>query len=141
MSEFGFITGDFEMVNPANAKYRARDASISFASENESIDAVYKPVLNYRIGAEFRHEMLRFRAGYGVQASTFHKSIEADNTITTLSAGAGVRLKKFYVDLAVVRNAGKEFRYQPYTFSDGSGPVADLKYTSLMGILTFGFSF
>lgn len=141
ISEYGFITADVDLVNPAKAKYGSRDPEISFAGDNESIRTVYKPVLNYRIGAEFRRDALRVRAGYGVQSNTFNENIDADNTITSISGGVGVRMKSFYVDLALVHSASREYQYQPYTFSDGSGPVVDLKNKTLNGVLTVGFTF
>lgn len=141
ISKYGFITGDFELVNPGKAKYGSRDTRISFANDNESIQTVYQSVLNYRIGAEFRLDVFRLRAGYGVQANTFREGFDVDNTITSISGGAGIRMKKFSIDLAIVHSAGKTFQYQPYTFSDGTGPVADLKNKSLLGVVTVGFNF
>lgn len=141
ISEYGFISADVEMVNPAKAKYGAKDSEISFAGDNQSIRTVYRPVVNYRIGAEFRRDIFRIRAGYGVQANTFDNSIDADNTITSISGGLGVRTRSFYVDLAVVHSATRSYQYQPYTFSDGSGPVVDLKDKTLNGVLTVGFTF
>lgn len=141
ISKYGFITGDFELVNPGNAKYKSRDTRISFANDNESIGIVYRSVLNYRIGAEFRKDIYRLRAGYSVQANTFNDAIDVDNTVTSISGGAGIRLKKFSVDLAVVHSAGNDYQYQPYTFSDGSGPVADLRNKTLRGVVTLGFNF
>jgi hypothetical protein len=128
------------MVNPSRAKYRAKNSGISFNDENADIKAVYQPVINYRIGAEFRHDIFRVRAGYGVQSNTFKEGIDADNTITSISGGVGIRMKTFYVDLAIIQSAGKKFQYQPYTFPDGSGPIADLKNSRIGGVLTVGFS-
>lgn len=141
ISKYGFISADVEMVDHARAKYRSRETSISFEPENEDISAVYKPALNYRIGAEFRHDIFRLRAGFGLRSNTFHGSIDADNTIISFSGGAGIRTKRFYVDLAAVHSAGKDYQYQPYTFSDGSGPVVDLREKTLSGIITVGFTF
>ncbi|MEX1240676.1 MAG: hypothetical protein WEB30_13205 [Cyclobacteriaceae bacterium] len=141
ITEYGFLTADVEMVNPAKARYGSKDSRISFTSENENIKAVYEPVINYRIGAEFRKDLFRLRAGYGVQANTFNKNIEADNTITSISGGVGVRTRSFYVDLAIIHSASKRYQYQPYTFPDGSGPVVDLKNKTLNGVITVGFTF
>ncbi|HET9486412.1 MAG TPA: hypothetical protein VFO54_03215 [Chryseosolibacter sp.] len=141
ISEYGFISADVEMVNPAKAKYGSKDSRISFSNENESIKAVYQPVINYRIGAEFRKDIFRVRAGYGVQANTFSDTIEADNSITSVSGGLGVRTKIFYIDLAIVHSSTKDFQYSPYTFSDGSGPVVDLKNKTINGVITVGFTF
>ena len=81
------------------------------------------------------------RAGYGVQANAYNDDIDADNSITSVSGGLGVRLEKFYVDLALIHSSTKDYRYQPYTFSDGSGPVVDLKDKTLKGLITVGFTF
>lgn len=141
ITEYGFLTADIEMVNPGKAKYGSKNSGISFTDENESIKAVYEPVINYRIGAEFRKDLFRLRAGYGVQANTFNKNIDADNTITSISGGVGVRTRSFYVDLALIHSARKDYQYQPYTFPDGSGPIVDLKNKTLNGVITAGFTF
>lgn len=140
ISEYGFLTADVEMTNPSRAKYRTKDSSLSFNSENADIKGAYQPVINYQIGAEFRHDIFRARAGYGVQANTFRENTNADNTISSISGGLGIRLKTFYVDLALIHGASKEFQYQPYTFADGSGPVVDLKNKTTRGVITVGFS-
>jgi len=53
----------------------------------------------------------------------------------------GIRTRGFYVDLAIISSSGKWFQYQPYTFPDGSGEVADLKNKTLNGLITVGFTF
>ena len=141
ISEYGFLTADVEMVNPARAKYRSKDGQLSFVSDNESIQTVYEPVINYRVGAEFRKDIFRLRAGYGVQGNTFAENLGADNTITSISGGLGFRLRTFYVDLAIVHSKAKAYQYQPYAFSDGSGPVVDVRDKSLNGLITVGFTF
>lgn len=141
LSQYGFLTADVEMVNPSNGKYRSRESYISFEGDNENIREVYKPAINYRIGAEFKQDIFRLRAGFGVQSNAYSDFVDTDNTVTSLSGGAGIRTKSFYVDLAVIQSTGKEFRYQPYTFLDGSGPAADLKNKTLRGVITVGFTF
>jgi hypothetical protein len=98
-------------------------------------------VLNYRLGAEYRYNIYRVRAGYGVQANTYRDTDAADNTITSISGGAGVRLKKFYIDFALVHSTSKKYGYQPYTFFDGTGPVVSLKSKVTTGMITAGFTF
>lgn len=140
ITQFGFLTADVEMVNPSRAKYGARDSRVSFANDNENIKSTYQPVINYQIGAEFRHDIFRVRAGYGVQSNTFKDNIGSDNTITSVSGGLGIKTKSFFVDLAVIQAAGKSYQYQPYTFADGSGPAADFKDKTIRGVITVGFS-
>lgn len=141
ISEYGLLSADIEMVNPARAKYRSKDRQLSFDNDNESIQNVYQPVISYRIGAEVRKDAFRIRAGYGVQGNTFADYLETDNTITSISGGVGMRLRTFYVDLAIVHSSRKQYQYQPYVFSDGSGPVVDLRDRSLNGLITLGFTF
>ena len=141
VTKYGFITGDVEYTNPSNAKYKSDITGISFTENNEDIKQIYQPTINYRIGAEFRHNILRVRAGYGIQSNTFSDVIGADNSISSISGGLGVRTQSFYVDLAVVHSSEKQYQYQPYTFFDGSGPVVDLKEKTLNGVITVGFTF
>jgi hypothetical protein len=97
--------------------------------------------MNYRMGAEFRYDIYRVRAGFGIQSNSYRKEFDADNRITTISGGAGIRLKTFYIDFALVSNSSGKYYYQPYTFSDGSGPVVDLKSRIITGMITAGFTF
>ncbi len=141
LSKYGFITADVEMVNLSGAKYGSRDTYISFDPENQDIKSVYDKAINYRVGAEFRKNIVRLRAGYAVQGNTFSNQIDADNTVTSFSGGAGVRLKTFYIDLAIIHSKSKEYQYRPYTFFDGSGPAADITDKTLNGLVTVGFTF
>jgi long-subunit fatty acid transport protein len=140
ISKYGFITGDIEFTNPGKAKYSSSTVGVSFGQENSDIRSVYKSVVNYRVGGEFRYEILRLRAGYGVQGSAYDDSFGLDNSIKTISAGAGIRLKRFFADFAITHSSSDSF-YQPYTFFDGSGPVVSLNNSITTGMLTFGFTF
>jgi len=128
-------------MNPGKAKYKSDISGISFSDNNDDIREVYQPVINYRVGAEFRKDIFRLRAGYGVQANAYRESIGADNTVSSISGGLGLRTKTFYVDLAVIHSRSKSYQYQPYTFSDGSGPIVNLKDRTLNGLITVGFTF
>lgn len=141
ISKYGFLTGDIELTNPGKAKYSSDTPGISYSDNNEDIREIYQSVVNYRIGAEFRYELFRVRAGYGVQANTYRSDLDADNKITSLTGGLGVRTTKFYIDFALVNSTTNKYFYQPYTFPDGSGPVVSLKNRSTTGMITVGFTF
>lgn len=141
LSKFGFISADIERTNYANAKYSSETPGISYAPENEDIRSIYKSVINYRIGAEFRYNIYRLRAGYGVQASTYDRSLDIDNKITSITGGTGIRTKDFFIDFALVHSSTKRYFYQPYTFFDGSGPLVRMKNRSITGMITVGFTF
>ena len=65
-------------------------------------------------------------------------------TLTTVSkaitGGFGIRLKRFFVDFAMVFSNGTTF-YQPYVVSDGPSPIVDLDNKTTSGLLTAGFTF
>lgn len=140
ISKLGFISADVDLVNPAKAKYSAKTSGISYGSENQDIKSLYTSVVNYRLGAEFRYSIWRVRAGYGIMGNTFRDGIDADNKITTVSGGIGIRTKTFYTDLTLVNRSTKNV-YHPYSFSDGSGPLVDQKIRSVIGMVTVGFTF
>jgi hypothetical protein len=141
LSKYGFLTGEIELTNPGNAKYSSDTPGISYSDNNEDIRAINKSTMNYRMGAEFRYDIYRVRAGFGIQSNSYRKEFDADNQITTISGGAGIRLKTFYIDFALVSNSSGKYYYQPYTFSDGSGPMVDLKSRIITGMITAGFTF
>jgi hypothetical protein len=141
LSKYGFLTGEIELTNPGNAKYSSDTPGISYSDNNEDIKAINRSTVNYRMGAEFRHDIYRLRAGFGIQSNSYRREFNADNQITTISGGAGIRLKTFYIDFALVSNSSGKYFYQPYAFSDGSGPVVDLKTRMITGVITAGFTF
>jgi hypothetical protein len=141
LSKFGFITGEIELTNPGNAQYSSDTPGISYSDNNKDIKRINRSTVNYRMGAEFRYDIFRLRGGYGVQSNSYRKEIDADNAVTTISGGAGVRLKSFYIDFALVHHATGKYYYQPYSFSDGSGPVVNLKSKITTGMITAGFTF
>lgn len=141
ISNYGFISGDVEFVNYRKAKYESDISGISFDGDNDAILASYQNTINYRIGAEFRYEALRFRAGYQVQSNPYNTStIDTDRSIQTLSGGLGLRLTKFFIDFALMRSAGTS-EYSPYVFQNNTGPRVDLNNTLTTGMVTVGFTF
>jgi hypothetical protein len=138
ITKYGFLTGDVEMTNPSKARYSSDIEGISFSPENNTIKSLYQATVNYRIGAEFRYEIFRVRAGYNVQSNAYENS-NIDNKISSISGGAGVRFEKFYIDFAVV-NRKSDTLYSPYTLSDGPEPVS-IKNKTTMGMITLGFTF
>lgn len=139
ISKYGFITGDIEMTNPAKARYSSDIDGISFTSDNNTIKSIYQATVNYRIGAEFRYNIFRVRAGYNVQNNAFEDST-LDNKITSISGGAGVKFDKFFIDFALVNRKSDSF-YSPYTLSDGAEPVVSVKNKTTLGMITLGFTF
>jgi hypothetical protein len=141
LSDYGFISGDIEFINYKKAKYASDISGISFNGENDAILASYQNTVNYRIGGEFRLDVLRFRAGYNVQSNPYNTSfIDTNRSIQTLSAGLGLRLTKFFIDFALLRSTGKS-EYSPYVFQNNTGPLVSLNNSRTTGMLTVGFTF
>ena len=140
ISKYGLITADVDFVNPAKAKYDSNMSGVTFDIENNDIRATFSSAINYRIGGEYRYKIYRVRAGYGVQGNTYNSNVDLNNSIKTVSGGVGIRIQKFYCDFAYVHSSGTGY-YQPYSFFDGPGPIADLDRSTNTGMITFGFSF
>ncbi|MBL7859401.1 MAG: outer membrane protein transport protein [Cyclobacteriaceae bacterium] len=136
----GFITGDVEFVNYAKAKYDSQTPGESFDPENTDIRTLYKNVINYRLGAEYRYDIFRFRAGYNFQANPYVDTIDIDKSIQTFSAGAGIRLNQFYVDLTLQQSKWENV-YSPYVFKNGDAPLVKLENKIFSSMMTVGFTF
>lgn len=139
MGSHGFVSGDIEFVNYGKAKYRSDISGISFTPDNEGIREFFTSTVNYRMGAEFRYEIARFRAGYSIQANPLTNN-DANLKIQTLSAGVGLRLNKFFADLAWLTSQGDSF-YSPFIFQDGTGPLVTLKNKVNSVMITVGITF
>lgn len=160
ISKFGFITADLDLTNPSKAKYKSTIDDVSFSNENSEIKAIYDRTINYRVGAEYRAGIFRFRAGYGVAANSFtnglvltddeyndvtetFRTVEVNDKIQTISAGVGIRKKSFYVDVALMRSTSTTHT-QPYSFGVGDnviGPVVKQDNRQINGVATVGFTF
>ena len=139
ISKFGFISGEVEFVNYSKAKYNS-DIADDFDAENDGVKAVYQPVVNYRLGAEYRYQIFRVRGGYNYMADPYRQTGGIDRSIQSFSGGLGVRTKTFFVDLGAVFSSTEGTR-SPYFSSIGPDPIAYQKFKSSNYILTVGFTF
>lgn len=144
LGKHGLISGDVEFVNYGKARYDSDTPGVSFKPDNDDIRYYYTNVVNYRIGAESRLGIYRLRAGYSVQNNPYKSNFEVDGNVTTFSAGAGVKLEKFFLDATWLNTNYNSF-YNPYFVRDTEGntvgPVARLKNTINSVMLTVGFTF
>lgn len=144
LGKYGFITADAEFVDYSNMRFSEDEDGSGFGSYfsgvNSRIDEIYKSAMNYRIGAEGRYEVFRLRAGYAISESPY-KNSAFDAKINTLTLGAGVRLQKYYADVAYARTTGDSL-YSPYTFANGEGnPVVELDNKQTNVMFTVGMNF
>lgn len=140
LGKYGFVTTDVEFINYNKTRYDSNTPGVSFDPENDDIQYYYTNVINYRMGLELRYNIYRLRGGYSIQSNPYKKTFDVDRTITTISTGAGIKLNKFFMDVAWLVSKG-DGSYSPYVFQDGSGPVASLSNKTTSGMVTVGFTF
>ena len=138
----GFITGDVEYVDYSNTEISSND--FNDAEDNRLINDSYQSVINFKVGGEYRFDVFRFRAGYAHFGDPYQAS-SIDKTQDRISFGAGIRLPKFYIDLAVV-NSTFNSTYSPYDlnpeyFPFVSEPVVDISNSVTNTVLSAGFFF
>jgi hypothetical protein len=145
VGKYGIITGDLEFINPSKAKYSSTIPNDSYEVENDDIKyfAKNRMIVNYRFGVEGRYDIFRLRAGYNFQQNPYVMGSGRGQTnieTKTLSVGAGVRLKTFFVDFALLSTKGNS-SYSEYAMLDNTGPVVDQKNKITSGMLTLGVNF
>lgn len=139
ISKIGFLTGEVEFMNPAHTKYSSDTPGITFHSDNENIQSAFKPVTNVRVGAEYRYDIFRLRAGYAYTSNALRPQFGEDLSTRNITGGVGIRTKSFFVDLGVLYGKGTE-NYSPYISTDGTGPVVNFKNNSTRFTTTVGFN-
>ncbi len=136
----GFISGDVEFINYGKAKYSSQFDGESYEPENDAIQQEYRNAVNYRIGAEFRHNMYRVRLGYNHQGNPYNTNTGTNIALNTLSGGAGLRFAKFFIDMAIVHAVGETLRV-PYNAGNLPSPKVAIDYQSTHYMLTLGLPF
>lgn len=144
IGKYGFVTADVEFVDYGNIKFSETEddfASVNdyFNDVNSRISSTYKSAVNYKIGAEGRFDVFRLRAGFAHTGDPYNNA-SFDGSINSYSAGAGVRLKNYYADLAYIRSSGNS-RYSPFTLDNGDEPVVDIDEKLSTVMLTIGYNF
>jgi hypothetical protein len=142
----GFISADIEYVDYSGSDFNLTANSTSIEDRdfeinlNDQVRNSFKSAVNLKIGGEYAHENLRFRAGYGISGTPY-----ADSNITNnaYSLGFGIREKSFYIDFAYKYSKIKE-GYVPYLLSEGRQTEEQLVSNDVAStriLLTAGFKF
>jgi len=139
----GFISAEAEWVNYGNAAFNFNINGDNTENENfarilnNEITDIYKSVLNFRLGGEYAIKNFRIRAGYAINGSPFASETSINGV---LSAGLGLRVKKFFIDLGYRRNT-TEVGYLPYTTEVAPQPFVSTNSTRNQYLLSVGFKF
>ncbi|WP_224995199.1 OmpP1/FadL family transporter [Cesiribacter sp. SM1] len=137
VEKWGFLTADIEYVNYSNA--RLTDDYGVMGPDNDAIRQDYQSVINYRLGAELRYNILRLRAGFAHMANPYNFNLMTDASTNTFSVGAGVRVQRFFADLALSQQR-RDSSYQPYELEDAA-PVVNIENRLTSAMLTLGYNF
>lgn len=150
--KYGLVTADIEYTDYGNT--RLTDPQNYLRSDNQLIPETLKSVINYRVGGEFRYEILRFRLGYAKQNSPYNTENTQTFGLSSFSTGLGLRLRNFYGDLAVVVQ-NRQDSYNPYTtdlsrsfdnegeqiFTPTTSPEVRIDNRKTRAVITVGFNF
>lgn len=130
----GLITASAERVNFSGANLsNSSSGGLSFSEANNDIkrlDAIW----NYRVGAEFRHDIFRFRGGFSLNSDPSDNEI--DEMESRISVGGGIRTKSYFADLAIVASTGRNSTVSPY-----QGQQALVNNQNVLVAFTVGFFF
>jgi len=133
----GFISGDVEFVDYQSMRVKSNDV-VADGNDNSAIGSLYNSVINHRLGAEYRIDNVRLRAGYAFYADPY-KSSSIDVTQSALTFGVGYRSKDFFADVALVNQSQNEV-YAPYNVTSNQ-PVVNVDHKNTTVSATFGFNF
>ncbi|MEL7002956.1 MAG: hypothetical protein AAFN93_09515, partial [Bacteroidota bacterium] len=141
----GFITAEVERINYGGANLSRPSDGVSFTEFNNTIDRSFESTFNYRVGAEYRFDIFRLRAGYSYIDDPVED--ELDQSITEVSFGGGVRTNKFYFDIGVATGSLADNSVSPYpdtpigSTGNIAAPTASITNDNTRVSLTFGILF
>jgi hypothetical protein len=134
LGKYGFISADVEMLNYGKNNLKSDDYIT--LEDNQYISASYDKSYNIKIGGELRYDLFRFRGGY---AHYDNATIDKSGGKQMISGGAGVRFKKYYLDVAVIHTTNNT-SYSPYQIENPI-PTASIRNSNTKALITFGVNF
>lgn len=139
--KYGFITADVEYVNYEANRYNSDN--FNTGDLNQEVDDILEPVINYKVGGEFRYKVFRLRGGYAMQTDpTQYQNDNLDRDRVVISGGVGISTPKFFADLGIINTRFETdfFPYQGAAFF----PVEDIPQSNnniTNVVLSVGFNF
>ncbi|MCE6987687.1 OmpP1/FadL family transporter [Dyadobacter sp. CY323] len=124
LQDKGFITGSIEYAGYSGMRVRTKylnstDNNDFKANTRSEITDTFRNTVNFRLGGEFRANMLRFRVGGAYIGDPYlnNDGIKRDKLI--LSAGLGYRGSRFFADLTGSYSSYKT-AYTPYVLDNAA---------------------
>jgi hypothetical protein len=139
---FGFISGDFEMVDYGKGRLTSES---TFAEANQLVRRTYGEAYVLRLGTEIKlDDSHRLRLGYSAQSNPYKTTpggVSADDlTIQSFSGGFGYTIGSEYLDFAAVYTRYNQFE-SPYTLANGNQPLGNVKNINFNFVVTYGHRF
>ncbi len=138
IGKYGFISTEYELQNPGNAKFKFKSNDADTKREedrrNDEIANLYDWQHHVKIGMEFKLDPVRLRAGFQYKTSPFANGGDAE---LTYSGGLGYRGKHFFIDAAYAFLVGQS-NYVPYEFGTITSGIAELDHKRSQITLTVG---
>ncbi|MCB2409183.1 OmpP1/FadL family transporter [Hymenobacter lucidus] len=144
IGKHGFVSGDVEYLNYSQARLSNDNSdptvnnNFDFGNSNDNVRQLYRSAVNVRVGGELRFDIFRVRAGYARYGDPYKKNA-FDRTRNYATAGAGIRQKNFFLDVAGVYGTNKRF-YSPYAL-DSNTPVVSVDGSQYTTTVTAGWTF
>ena len=137
--KYGFLTADVEYVRYPGYQLSSSENGTSevISATNQEIASVYQSGVNYRLGGEFRYNVLRLRLGYAMYTDpTDFVDDSLNRNRQFISGGVGVITSSFFADLAVI-NSRFNTDARPYAGADFYSQTNNVTNV----LLTLGFNF
>ncbi|MFS8615931.1 MAG: hypothetical protein FWJ85_03840 [Solitalea sp.] len=133
----GFLSADVEFVNYGNIDFDSDDRPTN-NYVNGQISDRFTNAVNFRIGGEYKLDVLSLRLGYAYFGNPY-RDTEEDFSRNYFTAGLGYRYNNVYLDLAGIYNQTSMIQ-TPYSAGNVT-PVADIDHNKLGIMLTVGTRF
>jgi hypothetical protein len=139
IQKFAIISFDYEYINYSKAQLKGGSDGSNFTTENEVIDAAYRPASNIRLGTEFKLGMFSLRGGYAYYGKPYAgNELNENSAFSFITGGIGIRTKAFFLDLGYQYGLHEE-KYLMYTMEELDETTLNSHHNKLMA--TFGYRF
>lgn len=142
----GFLTADIEFVNYKASSFSPdpegdqSQATKNYLKQlNKTIDNIYKPAFNVKVGGELKFTTIMARLGAAYYGNPYKDLGHGEKgSRFQLSGGLGYRNKGVFVDLTYVHTMGKDVHFA-YRLQNNPFYGANIKSTNGNVLLTLGF--
>lgn len=136
----GFLSGEVEWVNYGNNHFGFNGFSEDEDIANRDVEDALASSINLKVGGEYAIRQFRLRAGVSLRQPPYADTEGLPAFDTQISAGAGLSLRSFFLDLAARRSTAEEV-YRPYLVSSYPEQVFENNSNYIRILLTLGFRF